>query len=237
MRGLVVVAAGLGRRLSDDSRPKALVRIGDRTLLGHVLARAASVVDELVVVHTPGHAEAFAAVIRDAGVAAQLVAGGATRTASVRAGVAAIGPAVDRIGVHDAARALTPTDVIERTFAAVAGDVVAAAPGLPVADTLKAVEDAATTGGAVTVVGTRARQGLWGVHTPQVVVAGILRSVLADGQSDATDDLGLVERAIAAGTVDGRLALVPGHPLDLKITYPYDLELARALVRTAVVRD
>jgi 2-C-methyl-D-erythritol 4-phosphate cytidylyltransferase len=221
----VVVAAGSGERLGDD-RPKALATLAGRPLLSHALERlwASEVIDAIVVVYAPGHADAFGELCRTHDVEA-LVPGRATRTGSVRAGVAATGGNVGRIAVHDAARPLTPAGVIGRTVRAVTGDVVAAAPGLPVPDTLKRVE----VGGGV--IGTVDREGLWAVHTPQVIDAAVLRTTLAWATShEATDDLGLVERAIAADVVQGRVVLVDGDVRDLKVTYRRDLALLAALL-------
>lgn len=218
---LVLVAAGTGERLGAGV-PKALVGVAGRTLLAHALerVRAVEAIGEVVVVHTPGQRAAFAA---DAGDAVALVEGGATRTESVRRGVAALTGTVEVIAVHDAARGLTPPEVIARAVAAVTGEVVAAAPGSPVADTLKRVDEGA--------VATVSRDDLWAVHTPQVVRADVLRTALEhDDGEGATDDLGLVERAIAAGLVDGAVRLVEGHPLDLKVTWPRDVSVAEALL-------
>lgn len=223
----VVVAAGEGARLGDAhaTTPKALVELAGRTLLELALEglRAVGRFDRFVVVHAPRHEQAFRAVVGDR---ASLVPGGATRSDSVRAGVGALGDVLpDLVAIHDAARALVPPAVVERTLSAVEGDVVAAAPGLPVADTLK---DAAEDG---EVRGTVDRTGLWAVHTPQVIRGEVLSAVLAWApQRRATDDLGLVEDALAAGIVDGRVRLVRGDPRDLKVTYPEDLALAAAVV-------
>lgn len=225
----VVVAAGGGTRLADRARdvPKALVEVDGRTLLDLALTtiRAVGRFDPVVVVHPPGLREAFADV---AGDGVRFAPGGARRSDSVRAGVDALAGRPDRVAVHDAARALVPPAVVTRTLDAVEGDVIAAAPGLPVADTLKAVGDDGV------VRHTVDRRGLWAVHTPQVIRGDVLATVLDwAGDRHATDDLGLVEDALAAGVVDGDIRLVRGDPRDLKITWPEDLLLAALLVRGA----
>ena len=225
----VVVAAGIGQRLGDAvGGPKALVRVDGTCLLAHALRRLhAAGIDPIVVVHTPGHADDFTAAVRGLGVAS-LVPGGETRTASVQAGLDALGSReVARVAVHDAARAFMPAEVIRAAVAAVDGDVVAAAPGLPVADTLKRVA-----GDEHRVAATVDRGGLWAVQTPQVFDAATLADVRvwATGMQ-ATDDLALVEQAIASGVVTGEVRLVRGSPLGLKVTYPDDLTIAEALAR------
>lgn len=220
---VVLVAAGVGERLGRMADgPKALVTIAGVTLLDLALQglRAAAIRD-VVVVHTPGYERTFADIGRRHAVT-RLVPGGETRTASVRAGLAEIGSAVEVVAVHDAARALMPARVIRSVLDAVRGDVVAAAPARAVADTLKRVD-------RDEVVGTVDRSELRAVQTPQAFVPDVLRTALAD-PGDATDDLGLVERALADGRVEGRIELVAGSPWGLKITYPEDLRLAEALL-------
>ncbi|HSK24727.1 MAG TPA: 2-C-methyl-D-erythritol 4-phosphate cytidylyltransferase [Egicoccus sp.] len=219
--GVIVVAAGRGERLGHD-RPKALVELGGRPLLHHALAGlAAAGLPPAVVVHTPGARAAFEAATADLEVAA-LVAGGDSRTASVAAGLAALGD-VEVVLVHDAARALAPAPVIRAVAAAITGDVVAAAPGLPVSDTLKRVE-------GDTVVATVPRDDLVAIQTPQGFTRQALVAAHAPG-GDATDDLALVEQALAAGRLHGRVVVVPGAVEALKVTYASDLLVAEAILR------
>ncbi len=223
----VIVAAGHGSRLGEVGalRPKALVEIDGRSLLELSLAALRTVpgVREFVVVHPPDRADAFRAVV---GEHVRLVPGGPSRAASVRAGVEAVGSSAEAVAIHDAARPLVPPLVVTRVIDAVAGKVIAAAPGLPVADTLKRVRPDGD------VLGTVGRGGLWAVHTPQVIRRDVLEATLewADGR-DTTDDLALVEQARAAGAVLGRIVLVHGDPRDLKVTFPEDLALAAAILR------
>jgi 2-C-methyl-D-erythritol 4-phosphate cytidylyltransferase len=223
----VVVAAGSGERLgpAGGDRPKALVEVAGTTLLELALTslRAVPEIVEVVIVHPPGEAEAFRDVV---GPEPILVPGGETRTDSARAGIAACAETT-LVAIHDAARALVPPAVLSRTIAAVSGDVIAAAPGLPVADTLKRVSPDGE------VLATVDRDGLWQVHTPQVIRHDVLTVLIGGISEETTDDLGLVEAGVAAGLVDGRIVIVPGDPRDLKVTYPEDLHVAAALVRGA----
>jgi 2-C-methyl-D-erythritol 4-phosphate cytidylyltransferase len=102
--------------------------------------------------------------------------------------------------------------------------VLAAAPALPVADTLKRTD-------GDEVVGTVDRAGLVAVQTPQVFPRQVLEGVTAAGAA-ATDDLALVEAARAAGRLSGRIVLVPGSVRGAKITYPEDIVIAEALAAT-----
>jgi 2-C-methyl-D-erythritol 4-phosphate cytidylyltransferase len=232
--GVVVVAACSGERLGSGG-PKALVPLVGRPLLAHALAGLAGAgLPPAVVVHTPGAAEAFALAVGELPITS-LVPGGATRTASVAAGVAALPDDVEVVVVHDAARPLTPADVIAATVAAVTGadDVLAAAPAIPVADTLKRTDGSQ-------VLATVDRSGLVGVQTPQVfprrvldVVLGRVPSQTPGGGSApveaATDDLGLVERLRDRGALHGRILVVPGSVWARKVTYPADLALLELL--------
>ncbi len=143
------------------------------------------------------------------------VAGGETRTDSVRAGVAEVPADALVVLVHDAARPLVTDAVIERVLAPLGEGWDGVVPGLPVADTLKRVD-------GERVVETVARDGLVAVQTPQAFPAATLRRALDPSNSllqGATDCAALVE---AAG---GRVTVVPGDPRLVKVTRASDLEL------------
>lgn len=234
--GVVVVAAGTGERLGSGG-PKALVSLVGRSLLAHALAGLASAgLPPAVVVHTPGAAEPFALAAGELPIAG-LVPGGATRTASVAAGVAALPPDIEVVVIHDAARPLTPPDVIAGAVDAVTGavDVLAAAPAIPVADTLKRTDGAE-------VLATVDRSGLVGIQTPQVfprrvldvVLSGVLRNTPGTRGAPieaATDDLALVERLRDRGVLEGRILVVPGSVWARKVTYAADLVLLELLAQ------
>jgi 2-C-methyl-D-erythritol 4-phosphate cytidylyltransferase len=150
----------------------------------------------------------------------RVVAGGATRAASVRAGLGAVPDEADVIVVHDAARPLAGAGLFAAVVDAVrAGGVDGVAPVVRVADTLKRVV-------GDRVVATVDRADLVAVQTPQAFVAAVLRSAHRTG-GDASDDAGLLE-------ADGRVVgTVPGDPRNLKLTRPEDLALAEALLHGA----
>lgn len=221
----VLVAAGSGERLGADV-PKALVEVAGRPLVAHAAERLlAAGVDHLVVVGPPGDLAAVVAAVPETDVPVDVVAGGATRTSSVAIGLSCVAGDAALVAVHDAARAFAPADLVRRTVAAVTGDVVAAAPALPVADTLKRVE-------GTTVVATVDRDPLVAVQTPQVFRADVLRAAHA-AEVDATDDLALVEALLARGEVTGRIVVVPGEAAATKITWPHDLALVAAMAGVA----
>jgi 2-C-methyl-D-erythritol 4-phosphate cytidylyltransferase len=146
-----------------------------------------------------------------------VVAGGSTRSESVRAGLAAVPTSATVICVHDAARPLASAALYEAVIDAVLAGADAAVPGVAVSDTIKVVA-----GGAV-VVETLDRGSLVAVQTPQAFRATSLRAAHANA-GEGTDDAALVERA------GGRVVVVPGEPNNLKITVPDDLDRARVLV-------
>jgi 2-C-methyl-D-erythritol 4-phosphate cytidylyltransferase len=228
--GVVVVAAGSGSRLGSGG-PKALVEVAGRSLLAHALmGLAAAGLPPAVVVHTPGRHDEFAASVGELPVAAY-VPGGASRTESVRLGVTALPASVEIVVIHDAARPLMPPQVIVGVVTAVleTSDVIAAAPGLPVSDTLKRID-------GDTVVGTLDRERLVGIQTPQVFPRWVLQQALASAD-DATDDLGLVEALLDAGRLQGRVVVVPGSAWGRKVTFPSDLALIEALAGTRPPED
>ncbi|GGQ43215.1 hypothetical protein GCM10010166_09400 [Couchioplanes caeruleus subsp. azureus] len=165
--------------------------------------------------------------------------GGAERQDSVAAMLAAVPAETEIVLVHDAARALTPSELVESVAAAVRSGHPAVIPVLPVVDTIKEV------GPGETVLGTVDRSVLRSVQTPQgfrhdvlaaahglgpdarLGAAGPVGPVGDGGRVSHTDDAGMVEKA---GTP---VVCVPGSDLAMKITRPLDLVIAEALLRVA----
>jgi 2-C-methyl-D-erythritol 4-phosphate cytidylyltransferase len=150
----------------------------------------------------------------------RLVAGGATRAASVRRALDALDPACTLVLVHDAARPFVSPAEIEAVISA-AEQGTGALVAVPIADTLKHSDDGRR------VRGTAPRDGLYRALTPQGFPRAMLRAAYdaAGDAPDATDDAGLVE---AAG---GTVVLVPGRTTNIKLTTPDDFVLAEALAR------
>lgn len=238
--GCVLVAAGSGTRLG-ASGPKAFVEVAGTSLVVHACRRLLAartpdghpLLSSLVVVVPAGHGpDVLARLARERPdghpAVLSVVDGGANRQASVARGLARLGEATTVVLVHDAARALAPTALVEQVAAAVAGPVVAVVPGLPVVDTIKRVADPSADDAGLRVVReTLPRAQLVQVQTPQGFAADLLREVHAAAPADegpgAGDDAGMVEAA-------GRgVHVVPGHPHALKITVPQDLLLAEVL--------
>ncbi|CRK61175.1 2-C-methyl-D-erythritol 4-phosphate cytidylyltransferase [Alloactinosynnema sp. L-07] len=217
----LVPAAGRGERLG-AAVPKALVEVRGEPLLIHAVRGLldAGRVRHVVVAAPANLVDATAKLLADAGLAADVVAGGADRTASVGLALRhALGviPDTSVVLVHDAARAFTPPSVIRAVVDAVEAGARAVIPVLPMADTVKQVDADGV------VVATPDRSALRIVQTPQGFDTATLVAAHALADS-ATDDAGLVER------LGVPVATVPGHAYAMKITTPFDLVVAEAIV-------
>jgi 2-C-methyl-D-erythritol 4-phosphate cytidylyltransferase len=216
----VVPAAGSGERLAAGV-PKAFFELDGRTLVQRAVdgLLESGVVDRVVVAVPADRTDRAKLILgRDATV----VAGGADRGDSVSLALASLddGEQPDFVLVHDAARALTPPDLVVRVVEALRAGHPAVVPALPVSDTIKAVD----ANGAV--LGTPERAGLRAVQTPQGFATELLlRAYQQAGTVEFTDDASLVEH------IGGQVQVVYGDPLAFKITTRLDLLLAQAIVR------
>ena len=220
---VIIVAAGSGTRLGADL-PKAFVPVGGRPMLAHALHSVLGMSEraDIVVVAPADRLDEARTIAADAGAPeTTVVAGGATRQASVAAGLAAIGDDVDLVLVHDAARALTPSTQFDRVVVAVRASGRGAVPGLAVADTIKRADASGE------ILETVDRSALSAVQTPQGFPRTQLAEAYAAQPDDFTDDAALVA---AAGHPVG---LVPGDPRAFKITTPWDLVRAEQLLGSA----
>ena len=208
MIAAIVAAAGSGERFG-ASIPKALIQLGDRTLLEHAISSLSGVVDHIVVTAPAGFEDQIRVLVGDA---VTVVTGGATRSESVRAGLAAIDGA-DFVLVHDAARALATRDLATSVVAALKAGDVAVVPALAVVDTLQNVDASGY------VVNAVDRNSLRRIQTPQGFSFSVLKSI-HDSATDATDDSTL---ALNAGH---KVRVIAGEERALKITTPSDLATA-----------
>jgi 2-C-methyl-D-erythritol 4-phosphate cytidylyltransferase len=215
--GVVIVAAGSGVRFGDAG--KALVSLAGRPLLSWSLAPFVELddVSEIIVVageHTFERCEALipAAIATRTAV----VGGGATRAESVRAGLAALGPAITHVAIHDAARPLATAALVQRVIDA-GLEVGAAVPAVQIGDTLHAI------GADGSIASTPDRSQLRAAQTPQVARRDWLEAAYQAG-AGTTDEGGLLASA------GYPVRLVEGDPNNIKITWPGDLTLAEAIV-------
>ena len=224
----IVVAGGSGRRFGSM---KQYAELGGRRVVDLAVETARRVTDGVVLVVPEEDAT------REGG-----VAGGPTRTASVRNGLAAVPAEAGIVLVHDAARPFASEELFRAVVEAVRAGADGAIPGLPVTDTVKVIEvvetsniglDASYSSAHMAmprVVNTPDRATLVAVQTPQAFRAELLRSAY-ESSLDATDDAVLVE---AAG---GTVVVVSGEVDNRKITHPDDLEWAREFLAHRATED
>ena len=203
----IVVAAGSGTRFGS---PKQFALINERRIVDWAVETSRISSDGVVVVLPAEQAQ------REGG-----VAGGATRSASVRCGLAAVPQDATIICVHDAARPFASEYLFDEVIDAVCAGADGAVPGLPVVDTIKFID------AANVVKSTPDRNQLVAVQTPQAFRAKSLRRA-HQNNPEGTDDSTLVE------TNGGKVVVVMGDPLNRKITTPEDLNWARAISRGEV---
>ncbi|MDP2215366.1 bifunctional 2-C-methyl-D-erythritol 4-phosphate cytidylyltransferase/2-C-methyl-D-erythritol 2,4-cyclodiphosphate synthase [Phenylobacterium sp.] len=217
----IVVAAGSGLRAGPGA-PKTWRLLARRPVARwSVEALAAAGAREILVIVAPEMRLEAETALQGLS-AVKFASGGATRAASVQAGLAALSaaPEGEIVLVHDAARPFLSASHISRLLAALDhadGAVLA----LPLADTLKRDDSGH--------LATPDREGLWRAQTPQAFNLGALRRAYAawDFETEPTDDAQVV-----AG-FGGRVALIPGDPLLFKLTYPEDFAMAEHLAGAA----
>jgi len=214
----IVVAAGKSERMGGID--KLFVEIGGRPLLHHTLAafEGCEAINHIMLVLSLEAAPAALELLKTGRF--QKVdgtcVGGARRQDSVRAGLTAL-RACEWVVIHDAARPLVTTPLIEDGIAA-AQETGAATAGLPVSDTLKEV------GSDETVLWTVARENLWAAQTPQVFRYELLSRAHDRDDLEASDDAGLVEQ------IGGRVRIYRGAETNIKVTTPEDLAVVEAFL-------
>ncbi len=204
----VVVAAGEGLRFGSD---KQSADLGGVPVLTRSVVTASAVSDGVVVVVAENRIEGVRTLLADLDGYVEVCGGAATRSASVRAGLALVPDGAEVVLVHDGARPLATEAVYERVIAAVKAGADAVAPVITVSDSLRS-----TSGGPVD------RDAVLVVQTPQGFPASAIRAAHAGG-GEADDDATLVE--VNGGTV----VVVDGESQNMKITRPVDLEVVRYL--------
>jgi 2-C-methyl-D-erythritol 4-phosphate cytidylyltransferase len=146
------------------------------------------------------------------------VAGGASRSESVRNAFAVV-PAADVVVIHDAARPLVTEEIVGRCIEAIESGADGAVAAARVTDTIKESDESGR------VVRTLDRDRLWSIQTPQAFRGRLLRQALdSERIADATDDASLVE------ALGGEVRIVESSARNFKITWPHDLARAEALL-------
>lgn len=197
----IVVAAGSGLRFGSA---KQFEVIGGRPIVEWAVEEAMKHSVGVITVLPKGQADGL-----------DQVEGGATRSESVRRGLAAVPADATIVCVHDAARPFATGTIYQRVISAVVDGADAAVPGVPVVDTIKQVNESNV------VVSTPRRETLRAVQTPQAFRADSLRRA-HDGHGEGTDDAMLIEK------IGGEVVVVDGEVVNRKITSREDLEWAVA---------
>jgi len=220
---VIVVAAGLGRRLNSKV-PKALVLLKAKPLISYCLKvfEGHHAIDGVVIVGAAGHLSRFVRLTRPFKKVRAIVPGGARRSDSVRNGLKALSPDTDIVLVHDAARPFIDHAMIDRLFASLNKNK-AVIVGVPVKFTVKKVDRK-----TLIIQETPLRELLWEAQTPQGFHKEVLlKAHVRKFKEEATDDAVLVER------MGGKVKMVMGDYRNIKITTPEDMILAQQLLGKA----
>lgn len=226
--GVILVGAGSGERLGAGA-PKAFVELGGKTLLERGVETVLSLEGpgHLVVVAPESHAAAALAVLESqtqhtgASWTTNVAIGGPERHVSVMNGLEQLPEWVDIVLVHDIARPLTPARVFTDVVHAVRERQAAVVPVLPVADTIKRIDDANR------IVETVDRSRLVSSQTPQGFLRNELEAAYAAAPSHMTDDAAVVQ---ASGL---HVTTIEGSPRAHKLTTRADAELLQWMLDTA----
>lgn len=220
--GVILAAAGQSSRFHDSNYKKPFAPLAGRAVWLHSAEKflERDDVKQVVIVVAPEDKEAFLETFGAnlAFMGVTLAEGGAHRAASVRNGLEKLGPEIDMVAIHDAARPCIAQPWIDRVFAT-GSKTGAAILAIPVAGTLKRV------GADSVITETVDRSGLWEAQTPQVFSRAVLERAFAATHGQPTDEAQAVE---ATGQ---RVTVVPGSPINLKITSREDLKLAEQALK------
>ncbi len=220
---VILPAAGRSSRFRDQHYKKPFIQLGGRAVWLHSAERflGRDDVAQVILVISPEDREdfhfKFGSNVAILGV--DVVDGGAERSDSVEAGLARVKPEVDFVCVHDAARPCLANEWINEIFQT-AEKTDAAIVAIPINGTLKRV------GKDKKIEETVARAHLWEAQTPQVFRRQLLLEAYAKrGDFQATDDAQLIER------IGHPVTIVPGSPINMKITTKQDLRVAEQLLK------
>ncbi len=215
MLSAIIVAAGSSERMGFD---KLFALVSGKPVIAHTIAafENAKCVDEIILVGRADCLRELQKVIGEPTKVKHVIAGGAERSDSVRAGLEHVDPKSGFVAVHDAARPMITPEKIERVFEA-AKTNRAATLAEPINDTLKRADD------DLAVKESVDRSGVFGMQTPQVFEKKLLQEaydLVAKKKISVTDEVSAVE------LLGHKIILVPNHDFNFKITYPRDLPLA-----------
>jgi len=217
----IIVAAGSSERMGFD---KLFALVSGKPIIAHTIAafERTSCVEEIILVGRADGLGELRKIIGQPTKVKQIVAGGAERSDSVRAGLDHLNLKSDFVAVHDAARPMITPEKITRVFDVCRTTGGAAALAEPINDTLKRADlDLA-------VKESVDRDGVYAMQTPQVFARKLLEEayrLVAKKNVSVTDEVSAVE------LLGCKVVLVPNHDFNFKITYPRDLPLAEFVLK------
>jgi 2-C-methyl-D-erythritol 4-phosphate cytidylyltransferase len=226
MNTAIIVAAGSGERFRSET-PKQFLELKGKSVIEWTIERIAAVpsVDSIILVLSPDDVDEWQGRLRDRPKIDAVVPGGTTRAGSVRNGLNAVAEYCEIVAIHDGARPLVSVAETERVIAK-AKEVGAACLVAPVTDTIKSISGSE-------IAATLDRDKLRRALTPQAFRKEVLERAfeLANPNEPATDDSYIVERS------GHPVAFVEGSSVNIKITHPEDLILAKALIESETVSE
>jgi len=221
MLSAIIVAAGSSERMGFD---KLFALVSGQPVIAHTIAafERTDCVNEIILVGRADSLRELEKVVGKPTKVKQIIAGGAERSDSVRAGLEHVDPKSDYVAVHDAARPMITPEKIERVFDVCRTTGGAASLVEPINDTLKRAD------ADLAVKESVDRSGIFGMQTPQVFGRKLLEEaydLVAKNKITVTDEVSAVE------LLGRKIVLVPNHDFNFKITYPRDLPLAEFVLK------
>jgi 2-C-methyl-D-erythritol 4-phosphate cytidylyltransferase len=220
MLSAIIVAAGSSERMGFD---KLFALVSGKPVIAHTIAAFENTkcVDEIILVGRADSLGELRKVIGKPTKVKQIIAGGAERSDSVRAGLEHVDPKSNFVAVHDAARPMITPEKITRVFEA-ARTSGGATLAETINDTLKRAD------ADLAVVGSVDRDGVYAMQTPQVFEKKLLEEAyefVANKKVTVTDEVS------AVALLGKKVVLVPNHDFNFKITYPRDLPMAEFVLK------
>jgi 2-C-methyl-D-erythritol 4-phosphate cytidylyltransferase len=220
MLSAIIVAAGSSERMGFD---KLFALVSGKPVIAHTIAAFENTkcVDEIILVGRADSLGELKKLIGQPTKVQQIVAGGAERSDSVRAGLEHVDPKSDYVAVHDAARPMITPEKITRVFEA-ARTSSAASLAEPIKDTVKRAD------ADLAVKESVDRSGIYGMQTPQVFERKLLEEayeLVAKKKISVTDEVSAVE------LLGHKIVLVPNYDFNFKVTYPRDLPLVEFVLK------
>jgi len=225
----VIVAAGSGTRFN-SAVPKQFLKLDEHTVLYHSIQKflAVSSLSEIIIAVAQQHRESqylFDSIPKETNTRIKITSGGARRQDTVYNALQVLQPETEIVCIHDSVRPFIEPDLIRKTIECCReydGAIIA----VPVVDTLKEVQHQQ-------VVRTLDRQNVWHAQTPQTfqkdaILKAYSQAIEGGWDNTVTDDASLIEK------YGGRICIVEGSYLNLKITTSADLEIARMLLKKGI---